>query len=162
MAEMTTPKELPDEFARILHAEMKLVREELRTELREQARTHRRRARLYAGSAVAGFYGGAALVAFLVLALALGLPSWASALIVAAVLIAVAVLLRQAARSGPGGREQRDFGDGGSGGGTAPATVGPEMFLPGATPAAPPAPGVPSVPSVPPRPAAPPAAGGTP
>jgi hypothetical protein len=86
----TVPEHLSEQAERA-------VREALRAE------THRERpyARLYAGSAAAGLLGGAALTACLVLALALAMPGWAAALIVGVVLVALAVLLKNAARTRP-------------------------------------------------------------
>jgi hypothetical protein len=73
------------------------VRDALRAETRERG-PH---ARLYAGSAAAGLLGGGALTACLVLALAEAMPGWAAALIVGVALVALAVLLKNAARTRP-------------------------------------------------------------
>ncbi|MYZ13705.1 phage holin family protein, partial [Streptomyces sp. SID337] len=88
-------KGLTDELVRTIRAE-------LREEFREQTRKQRRKATLYAASGAAALYTGAAVALALGLVIDLGLPDWASALIVAAVLGAAAFLLRNAARSGPG------------------------------------------------------------
>jgi Flp pilus assembly protein TadB len=74
------------------------IREDVREELRDQATRHRTAARFYAGSGAAALYGGAAFTAFVLLVLAMALPGWAAALIVAALLLAVAYWLRRAAR----------------------------------------------------------------
>ncbi|MFI7319822.1 phage holin family protein [Streptomyces venezuelae] len=88
-------KGLTDELVRTIRAE-------LREEFREQTRKQRRKATLYAGAGAAALYAGAAVALALGLVIDLGLPDWASALVVAAVLGAAAFLLRNAARSGPG------------------------------------------------------------
>lgn len=87
-------KSLVDELAQV-------ARETIRDELREQTRKQRRTATLYAASGAAALYAGAALAVALGLALSLGLPGWAAALITAAVLGAVAQLLRAVARPSP-------------------------------------------------------------
>lgn len=84
-------KHLVDELAQV-------ARETVRDELREQTRKQRRTATLYAASGAVALYAGAALAVAVGLALALGLPDWAAALITAAILGAVAYLLRGAAR----------------------------------------------------------------
>ncbi|MES5818931.1 phage holin family protein [Streptomyces sp. RG80] len=84
-------KHLVDELAQV-------ARETVREELREQTRKQRRKAMLYAASGAVALYAGAALALALGLVLALGLPDWAAALITAAILGAVAYVLRGAAR----------------------------------------------------------------
>lgn len=84
-------KRLADELAQV-------AREAIREELREQTRKQRRTAALYAASGALALYAGAALALAAGLALALGLPDWAAALIIAAVLGALAYVLRNAAR----------------------------------------------------------------
>ncbi|MEU6357830.1 phage holin family protein, partial [Streptomyces sp. NPDC047072] len=84
-------KHLVDELAQV-------ARETVRDELREQTRKQRRTAMLYAASGAVALYAGAALALAVGLALALGLPDWAAALITAAILGAVAYVLRGAAR----------------------------------------------------------------
>ena len=84
-------KNLVDELAQV-------ARDAVRDELREQTRRQRRTAALYAASGAVALYAGAALALTLGLALALGLPDWAAALITAAVLGALAYMLRGAAR----------------------------------------------------------------
>ncbi|MFJ7076990.1 phage holin family protein [Streptomyces sp. NPDC098781] len=84
-------KHLVDELAQV-------ARETIRDELREQTRRQRRRATLYAASGAVALYAGAALALALGLGLAAGLPNWAAALITAAILGALAYVLRGAAR----------------------------------------------------------------
>ncbi|MFF6994865.1 phage holin family protein [Streptomyces sp. NPDC008313] len=84
-------RKLIDELAQV-------ARETVRDELREQTRKQRRTATLYAASGATALYAGAALALAVGLALAIGLPGWAAALITAALLAAVAYLLRGAAR----------------------------------------------------------------
>lgn len=88
-------KSLVDELTRA-------AREAVRDELREQTRGQRRKAALYAGAGAFGLYAGAALALAFGLALALGLPDWAAALITAVVLGGVAYLMRNAARPSAG------------------------------------------------------------
>ncbi|AOR31155.1 hypothetical protein BFF78_08940 [Streptomyces fodineus] len=83
-------KHLVEELAQV-------ARETVRDELREQTRKRRRAAMLYAASGAAALYAGAAVALALGLALAIGLPGWAAALITAAILGAVAFVLRGAA-----------------------------------------------------------------
>ncbi|MGN9820381.1 phage holin family protein [Streptomyces sp. SD11] len=84
-------KHLADELAQV-------ARDAIREELREQTRKQRRTAALYAASGAVALYAGAALALTVGLALAIGLPDWAAALITAAVLGALAYVLRNAAR----------------------------------------------------------------
>ncbi|MEU6770766.1 phage holin family protein [Streptomyces sp. NPDC046759] len=84
-------KHLVEELAQV-------ARETVRDELREQTRKQRRTALLYAGSAAAALYAGAAVALAVGLALAIGLPGWAAALITAAIMGVAACLLRGAAR----------------------------------------------------------------
>jgi hypothetical protein len=84
-------KHLVDELAQV-------ARETIRDELREQSRKQRRKATLYAASGAVALYAGAAVALAVGLALDLGLPGWAAALITAAILGAVAYLLRGAAQ----------------------------------------------------------------
>ncbi|MFI1364035.1 phage holin family protein [Streptomyces griseochromogenes] len=74
-----------------------VARETVRDELREQSRKQRRTAMLYAASGAVALYAGGALALALGLGLAAGLPGWAAALITAAILGAVAYVLRGAA-----------------------------------------------------------------
>lgn len=84
-------KELVDELAQV-------ARETVRDELREQTRRQRRTAALYAASGAVALYAGAALALTVGLALAIGLPGWAAALVTAVILGAAAYALREAAR----------------------------------------------------------------
>lgn len=112
------------------------IRERMQQEIRAQLNARRRPARLYAGAGAAGLYGGAALVAAVVLGLGMAVPMWASALIVAAGLLMGAVVLRRMARAEvlPGGAS------GVSGVAVAPGVEpgAPTVDVPGA----PPVPGV--------------------
>ncbi|MFE9448551.1 phage holin family protein [Streptomyces sp. NPDC006739] len=83
-------KHLVDELAQV-------ARETVRDELREQTRKQRRTAMMYAASGAVALYAGGALALAVGLALAIGLPGWAAALITAAILGAIAYLLRGAA-----------------------------------------------------------------
>lgn len=90
-------EQLTDELAgRVTHA----VRETLREEFTATVRAQRRRAALYAGAGVAALYAGAAAALALGLVLALGMPDWGAALVVAVVLAVAAYVLRGAARPG--------------------------------------------------------------
>ncbi|MFI6051460.1 phage holin family protein [Streptomyces violascens] len=86
---------LPEQLSQV-------VRDAIKDELREQTSKQRRAARMYAGAGAAGLYGGAALTAFLLLALAMALPYWAAALITAVLLLGAAVLLGKGARGSRG------------------------------------------------------------
>jgi len=77
------------------------ARETIREELREQTRRQRRTAMLYAASGALALYAGAAVAVAAGLALGIGLPDWAAALITAAVLGAAAYLVRNAAKPRP-------------------------------------------------------------
>jgi uncharacterized membrane protein YqjE len=73
-----------------------LVRAELRlavAELKGKGRHAGVGAGLFGGAGVIAMYGGAALVAAAIVALAMVLPLWASALIIGAVLLVIAGLL---------------------------------------------------------------------
>ncbi|MEU7427718.1 phage holin family protein [Streptomyces sp. NPDC040750] len=83
-------KHLVEELAQV-------ARETVRDELREQSRKQRRTAMLYAASGAAALYAGGAVALAVGLALAIGLPGWAAALITAALLGVAAYLLRGAA-----------------------------------------------------------------
>ncbi|MEU8176134.1 phage holin family protein [Microbispora hainanensis] len=74
----------------------RLIRDELRLARLEMTRKGKRAgmgAGLLGGAGLLAFYGGGALVATAILALALVLPAWASALIIGAALLALAGLL---------------------------------------------------------------------
>ncbi|MES4902737.1 MULTISPECIES: phage holin family protein [unclassified Streptomyces] len=79
--------------------EVRLVRDELGAELREQS--GRRTVRLYAGAAAAALYGGGALAACLVLLFGLAMPVWIAALIVGVLLTVVAAALKNSAGTHP-------------------------------------------------------------
>ncbi len=79
-----------------------LVRDEValaKAELAAKARSAAMGGGLFGGAAILGLYGGGALIAGAVLALALALPAWAAALIVGGVLLLLAGLLALAGRS---------------------------------------------------------------
>lgn len=142
-------KHLVDELAQV-------ARETVRDELREQTRRQRRTAMLYAASGAVALYAGAALALTVGLALAIGLPDWAAALITAAVLGVVAYALRNAARPSASrptpDREAELTPSGGPGTGYPPVppaapTVGGAIPGPGAGA---PAPGVAGTPAPPP------------
>ncbi|MCQ4208454.1 MULTISPECIES: phage holin family protein [Streptomyces] len=76
------------------------VRDAVRAEMKEGVRAQKRRAGLYAGAGAVALYAGAAAALALGLVLALGMPDWAAALVVAVVLGVAAFALRQAARPG--------------------------------------------------------------
>ncbi|MFF0308560.1 phage holin family protein [Streptosporangium sp. NPDC004379] len=87
----------------------RLVRDELRLaklELAEKGKHAGLGAGLFGGAGAMALYGGGALVAAAILALALVLPGWLSALIVGVVLLAVAGILgllgkQQVSEAGP-------------------------------------------------------------
>ncbi|MFG2574996.1 phage holin family protein [Streptomyces sp. NPDC048481] len=87
-------RQLVDELTQV-------ARETIREELREQTRKQRRTAMLYAASGALALYAGAAVAVAAGLALGIGLPDWAAALITAAVLGVAAYLVRRAARPHP-------------------------------------------------------------
>ncbi|WP_030346754.1 phage holin family protein [Streptomyces sp. NRRL S-1022] len=104
-----------DRFDHLEHLDKHLVeelaqvaRETVRDELREQSRKRRRTAVLYAASGAAALYAGGAVALAVGLALAIGLPGWAAALITAALLGVVAYALRGAAHSGHGHDHDHD------------------------------------------------------
>ncbi|WP_051133459.1 phage holin family protein [Nocardia paucivorans] len=74
------------QLGRLLRDEIRLAR----IETMDKTKGIAKGAGLAGAAAVLAFYGGGALIAAAVLALALVLPAWASALIVGAVLLAVA------------------------------------------------------------------------
>jgi uncharacterized membrane protein YqjE len=96
---MTIQKESPStgELVRRLSEDVsRLIRDELRLARLEMTRKGKRAgmgAGLLGAAGVIAFYGGGALVATAILALALVLPAWASALIIGAALLALAGLL---------------------------------------------------------------------
>ncbi|GGO13814.1 phage holin family protein [Microbispora bryophytorum] len=96
---MTIQKESPStgELVRRLSEDVsRLIRDELRLARLEMTRKGKRAgmgAGLLGAAGLIAFYGGGALVATAILALALVLPAWASALIIGAALLALAGLL---------------------------------------------------------------------
>jgi hypothetical protein len=135
-------KHLVDELAQV-------ARDAVRDELREQTRKQRRTAMLYAASGAVALYAGAAVALTVGLALAIGLPDWAAALITAAILGVVAYVLRSAARphaSGPtpardaglaAGAGQGDRVVGGSAPASPPSGAGAGALYPPVPPVAP-------------------------
>lgn len=85
---------LSEQSARLLRDELRLAQ----AELAEKAKQAGVGAGLFGAAGVLGLYGGGALITTAILALALVLPAWASALIVAAVLLAVAGVAALAGR----------------------------------------------------------------
>jgi len=137
-------RHLVDELAQV-------ARETVRDELREQTRKQRRTAMLYAASGAVALYAGAALALAVGLALALGLPDWAAALITAAILGAVAYVLRGAARpsasrptAGPAERTAAAQGE--AAGGVTPVAAPPSGLGTPYPPMPPVAPGTPGTP----------------
>ncbi|WP_055565294.1 phage holin family protein [Streptomyces atriruber] len=129
---MTGPENALSGLDRGLTDELvRTIRAELREELREQTRKQRRKATLYAASGAAAFYAGAAAALAIGLVIALGLPGWAAALIVGALLGGAAVLLRNAAEQGPA----RDTGAPGAG--ALPEPTGSGLAAPAVPDAAP-------------------------
>ncbi|MBB2743908.1 UNVERIFIED_ORG: putative membrane protein YqjE [Microbispora rosea subsp. rosea] len=96
---MTIQKESPStgELVRRLSEDVsRLIRDELRLARLEMTRKGKRAgmgAGLLGAAGLIAFYGGGALVATAILALALVLPAWASALIIGVALLALAGLL---------------------------------------------------------------------
>src|ERR1700704_4011169 len=79
-----------------------LIEEELqlaRTELTSKVKTAGKGAGLLGGAAVAAIFGAMALTAAIILALALVMPPWAAALVVAAVYLAIAGALALTGRT---------------------------------------------------------------
>ncbi len=96
---MTIQKESPStgELVRRLSEDVsRLIRDELRLARLEMTRKGKRAgmgAGLLGAAGLIAFYGGGALVATAILALALVLPAWASALIIGVALLALAGLV---------------------------------------------------------------------
>ncbi|MBO2449091.1 phage holin family protein [Actinomadura barringtoniae] len=84
-------KQLSEQSARLVREEMRLAQ----LELKQKGGRAAKGAKLYGGAGVTALYGGGALVAAIVAALALALPTWAAAIIVSAVLFVVAAVLAQ-------------------------------------------------------------------
>ncbi|MFI7500020.1 phage holin family protein [Streptomyces sp. NPDC049687] len=133
-------KHLVDELAQV-------ARETIRDELREQTRKQRRKATLYAASGAVALYAGAAVALAVGLALDIGLPGWAAALITAAILGVVAYALRGAARPHTTGTAERraELSHGAEHAGQGPAVGG----MPPAGPGTPYPPMPPTAPAVP-------------
>ncbi|WP_328493016.1 phage holin family protein [Streptomyces sp. NBC_00414] len=121
-------KHLADELAQV-------ARDAIREELREQTRKQRRTAAMYAASGAVALYAGAALALTVGLALAIGLPDWAAALITAAVLGALAYVLRNAAR--PSAHKPAPDGAPQVAGGGVPAGTADGLDVPPMPPVAP-------------------------
>ncbi|WP_051852455.1 phage holin family protein [Streptomyces aureocirculatus] len=135
------------------------LRDELRAELSHAAAKQRRKAALYATSGALTLYAGAAAALTVGLALALGLPNWAAALIVTVLLAGAAVLTRNAARPSPKGSRATappvPAGDPAATHGTPAAPPVPAAPMPAATAATAAAPAMPATPAAPVTPAAP-------
>jgi hypothetical protein len=84
-----------DQISRLVRAELQLAK----TELADKGKRAGLGAGLLAGAGVVAVYGVGTLIATFVLLLALALPAWASALIVAVVLFALAAVLVLVGRS---------------------------------------------------------------
>lgn len=82
-------KSLSEETSRLVRDEIKLAT----LELKEKGKHAGVGVGMFGGAGVVALYGGGALVASLILVLALAIPAWASALIVAASLFAIAGVL---------------------------------------------------------------------
>ncbi|MEY8040008.1 MULTISPECIES: phage holin family protein [Saccharopolyspora] len=78
--------DLSDQLTRLVRSEMRLAQRELQTKGKQAGIG----AAMFGAAGILAMFGGATLVAVAVLALALVLPAWLSALIVAAVLLAAA------------------------------------------------------------------------
>ncbi|MCP2256353.1 putative Holin-X, holin superfamily III [Streptoalloteichus tenebrarius] len=94
--------DLTDQIRRLVRDEMRLAA----VELRGKGRRLGAGAGLAGAAAVLAWYGGAALVAALVLVLALVMPAWVAALVVGVVLLLVGAVLglsarQQVRRAGP-------------------------------------------------------------
>ncbi|GAB0104296.1 hypothetical protein JMUB6875_32700 [Nocardia sp. JMUB6875] len=82
-----------------------VIRQQIETAMRETlGRTPKfsKRMKMSAGAALLGLYGGAGLVATVILLLALAIPAWSAALIVAVVLLVAAAVVRSMAKSRSG------------------------------------------------------------
>ncbi|MGW8377591.1 phage holin family protein [Streptomyces sp. ODS28] len=98
-----TATDISEPVARIVRQEIRVAEAELREEMRQQPR--RRTLRLYSGATASALYGGGALALAVGLLLTLVMPGWAAFLIVAAVLFAASLALRNAAHEPHGSRE---------------------------------------------------------
>lgn len=79
-------QQLSQQTATLVRQEMQLAR----TELQEKGKRAGRGAGMFGGAGVVGLYGGGALIAAGILALATAVDAWLAALIVGVVLLAVA------------------------------------------------------------------------
>ena len=91
-------RELSEQSARLVREELHMAQ----MELRQKGGRAAKGAKLYGGAGVAALYGGGALVAGITLLLALAMPDWIAAAIVAAVLFVTAAILAA--------RGRREFG----------------------------------------------------
>ncbi|GII57454.1 membrane protein [Planotetraspora thailandica] len=82
-------RRLSEDVSRLVRGEMRLAK----LEMTQKGKRAGRGAGLFGGAGAMAFYGGAALVAAAILALALVLPGWASALIIGVLLLIVAAVL---------------------------------------------------------------------
>jgi hypothetical protein len=84
-------KHLSEQSARLVREELHLAQ----LELKQKGGRAAKGAKMFGGAGVTALYGGGALVAAIIAALALVLPTWAAAIIVSAVLFAIAAVLAQ-------------------------------------------------------------------
>ncbi|MFG1997839.1 phage holin family protein [Spirillospora sp. NPDC048911] len=84
-------KQLSEQSARLVREELRLAQ----LELRQKGSSAAKGAKMYGGAGITALYGGGALIAAVIALLALALPTWAAALIVAVVLFVVAAVLAQ-------------------------------------------------------------------
>ncbi|MBL1100816.1 phage holin family protein [Streptomyces coffeae] len=137
--------ELSGQVARVVREEVRkelhVLRDELRDELCAQSRS--RTVRLWGGAAAIAFYAGGVLTACLVLLFALAMPGWAAALIVGAMLMVLAAVVKNAAGQPPHAPHWPTW-----------SPRGPKA--PSSAPSAPAAPSAPSGPPTPPEPPEPP------
>ncbi len=112
---MPSAGEPSDPVARIvreeIREELRVLRDEIRGELREELReqSRQRTVRLWGGAAAVAFYAGAVFTACLVLLFALAMPGWAAALIVGAMLMVLAAVLKNSAGRPPRARPQAQW-----------------------------------------------------
>ena len=95
-------KDLAQDASALMKSELELAR----AEAAEKGRKAGAGAALFGGAALLGLLGAGAFTAFLIVALAIVLPAWAAALIVAVVLLAIGGVLgaagkRQLSKAGP-------------------------------------------------------------
>jgi len=82
-------RRLSEDVSRLVRGELRLAK----AEMTQKGKRAGRGAGLFGGAGAMAFYGGAALVAAAILALALVLPGWASALVIGVLLLIVAAVL---------------------------------------------------------------------